>query len=72
MITHGCVQVVRSVLWSESGALLSGGEDARLVQWSAQPSAGAEQQQQLRQKLNQRPAQSVVRKDAVRQRQSPY
>ena len=66
------LQVVRSVLWSDSGALVSGGEDARLVQWSAQPSAGGEQQQQLVQKPGSRSSGSVMRKDAVRRRQSPY
>ena len=65
-------QVVRSVLWSDSGPLVSGGEDARLVQWSVQPSAAGEQTQNIH-KPSQRVSNSVTRKDqATRHRQSPY
>jgi len=64
-------QVVRSVLWSDSGALVSGGEDARLVQWSVQPSAGGEVQQSVH-KPSPRASSSVSRKDTARRRQSPY
>ena len=70
-LTHA-VQVVRSVLWSDSGALVSGGEDARLVQWSVQPSASGEQTQFIH-KPSQRVSNSVTRKhQAARHRQSPY
>ncbi|KAL0043718.1 hypothetical protein WJX82_010118 [Trebouxia sp. C0006] len=63
--------VVRSVLWSDTGALVSGGEDARLVQWSVQPSAGGEQKPAVH-KPSQRASSSVSRKDSTRRRQSPY
>lgn len=67
-----CSQVVRSVLWSDSGALVSGGEDARLVQWSVQPCAAAEQTQTSH-KPSQRVSNAVTKKDqATRRRQSPY
>ena len=65
------MQVVRSVLWSDSGALVTGGEDARLVQWSPQPSGGGEAKQAAH-KPSQRASNSVARKDNVRRRQSPY
>lgn len=66
------LQVVRSVLWSDSGALVSGGEDARLVQWSVQPCAAGEQTQTMH-KPSQRVSNAVTRKDqAARRRQSPY
>ena len=66
------VQVARSVLWSDSGALVSGGEDARLVQWSMQPSAAGEVIQNVH-KPSQRVSSSITKKDqATRRRQSPY
>lgn len=66
------LQVVRSVLWLESGVLLSGGEDARLVQWHAQPAAAAEPQL-LAHKPNGRSSSAATRKDhSARQRHSPY
>lgn len=65
-------QVVRSLLWSDSGVLLSGGEDARLVQWSVQPAAGGEETQTIH-KPSQRVSNTVTRKDqAARRRQFPY
>lgn len=65
-------QVVRDVLWADSAALLSGGEDARLVQWSVQPAAGGEETQTVH-KPSQRVSTAARRKDqAARRRQSPY
>ncbi|KAL3157293.1 hypothetical protein ABBQ38_001524 [Trebouxia sp. C0009 RCD-2024] len=72
LLAGGHSSVVRSLLWSDSGALLSGGEDARLVQWSVQPAAGGEETQTIH-KPSQRVSNTVTRKDqAVRRRQSPY
>lgn len=66
------LQVVRSVLWSDCGALVSGGEDARLVQWSFQPAAAGQQIQTIH-KPSQRVSNALTRKDqAARRRQSPY
>ena len=67
------MQVVRSAVWSESGAVVTGGEDARLALWSAQPVANGEQHKPV-QKAGRRSAGAVARKDsaAARHRQSPY
>ena len=67
------LQVVRSAVWSQSGAAITGGEDARLALWSSQPAANGEQQMSG-QKTGRRSAGAVARKDhvAARHRQSPY
>ena len=67
------LQVVRSVVLSDAGTLVTGGEDARLAQWTAQPAANGEQQLPV-QKAGQRSASAVKRKDTAgaRRRQSPY
>ena len=66
------LQVVRSVLWLDSAVLVSGGEDARLVQWHAQPAAAAEPQHLVHKSI-QRASSAASRKDHLaRNRHSPY